>query len=188
MHVGSDAIESLRSTESDSKAGDHLIEDKDDSLAGGLFAEHRKKVGVAGTSPILAAIGSKITAAISSLLRITSRHVVISLKGRQSVCLTEPAGTPFEEASGLSWITPEPALTSKLSWCPWKWPMNLMITDLPVAPLATRSALIVASVPDETKRIFSMEGMCEQIFEASCSSYGVAIQKSILAEADRRRL
>jgi hypothetical protein len=39
-----------------------------------------------------------------------------------------------------------------------------------VKPRATRSALIVASVPEETKRTFSTEGMCRTMRSASSTS------------------
>ena len=47
-----------------------------------------------------------------------------------------------------------------------------MILLRPVNPRARRSALIVASVPDETKRTFSIEGISRTTRSASSTSAG----------------
>ncbi len=79
---------------------------------------------VARTRFMLPATGSTMTAAISLPWRAkASRRASASLYGRTMVCLTTSSGTPAEEGAfcvvSAKVSRPEPALTSRLSACPW---------------------------------------------------------------------
>src|ERR1700693_1633697 len=67
------------------------------------------------------------------------------------------AGTPGLPAIA-SVARPEPAETRNPSPCPWYPPSVLMIRARPVAARASRTALIVASVPELTNRTISTKG------------------------------
>ena len=79
----------------------------------------RRKPAAGGMTPMLAAIGSTITAAISGPNAANAeRTPARSLYGRLIVSLATPAETPA--LSGVpNVIAPEPALTSRLSAWPW---------------------------------------------------------------------
>ena len=80
-----------------------------------------------------------------------------SLKGTRMVFLVTSSGMPLE--SGTLWVSaPEPAFTRTLSWAPWKAPSTLMILSRPVKPLASRTAVMVASVPVLTHLTLSTFG------------------------------
>ena len=57
--------------------------------------------------------------------------------------------------------------------------MNLTILSRPVKPRATRTALIVASVPELTMRTSSTEGTASQIRRASSTSSSVGAPKLV---------
>ena len=101
-----------------------------------------------------------------------TRTEAMSLNRAVRVCLATSAGTPGE--SGCPKVrTPEPAETSIASAWPWYPPSNLTILSRPVYPRASRTALIAASVPEETSRTLSMEGNAFRIRCASPTSPGV---------------
>jgi hypothetical protein len=53
----------------------------------------------------------------------------------------------------------------------------------PVAPRASRTAVIAASVPDDTKRTFSTDGTCSAIASASSTSRSVGAPYDVPAAA-----
>ena len=66
-----------------------------------------------------------------------------------------------------------PGLTKTESCEPWNPPSNLRIFFLPVNPLASLRACIVASVPELTSRTICMEGTSDEIVSASSTSASV---------------
>ncbi len=80
-----------------------------------------------------------------------------SLYGTTVVSAASSAGTPGLPAIP-SVARPEPAATRNESAWPWYAPSALMIRFRPVAPRARRMALMVASVPELTKRTISIDG------------------------------
>jgi hypothetical protein len=106
-----------------------------------------------------------MTAAIASasLPRISS-HASASFHGSTTTCLSTAGGMPSDQATGLgrrrlpavlgSGVT----LTITQSWVPWKAPSNFAIFGRPVNARASRTAFIVASVPEFVKRRRSTEG------------------------------
>jgi hypothetical protein len=79
------------------------------------------------------------------------------LYGTVAVVATMPSGTPAESGCP-NVMAPLPAFTRSASEWPWYAPSNFTITLRRVKPRATRSALMVASVPLETQRNISMLG------------------------------
>ena len=122
---------------------------------------------------MLPGIGStKIAATCPLFFAKSARTEAMSLKAAVKVSFASSAGTPGE--SGWPKVrTPEPAFTSIESAWPWYPPSNLMILSRPVYPRASRTALIAASVPEETRRTFSTEGNALRIRCASPTSPGV---------------
>ncbi len=82
------------------------------------IAQSREETGRGGTTPMLPATGSTITAATASRCRArTVRTASRSLNGTVTVRAASAAGTP--RLSGMEKVAPpEPALTSRLS----AWP------------------------------------------------------------------
>ena len=107
---------------------------------------------------MLAASGSRMNAAISpwNFVNAASRAPA-SLYGTIVVSAASSSGTPGLPAMP-SVARPEPAATRKESAWPWYAPSALMMRLRPVAPRARRMALIVASVPEFTKRTISIDG------------------------------
>ena len=91
---------------------------------------------------------------------------------------TAPGATPLEPGRP-SVTTPEPALASSASACPWYPPSILMMRERPVKPRAARSADIVASVPDETNRIFSSDGIMKRTSSPSSTSRAVGAPNDV---------
>ena len=58
-----------------------------------------------------------------------------------------------------------------------------MIRRRPVKPRATRSADIVASVPEETSRIFSIDGIMKRTSSPNSTSRAVGAPKVVPCEA-----
>ncbi len=128
---------------------------------------------------MLAATGSTTKAAISpGNFRNASSSAEASLYGTTVVRAAISSGTP-----GLPAIprvaTPEPAETRKPSAWPWYPPSVLTMRLRPVAPRASRTALIVASVPELTKRTISIEGTSFETFSASRTSSSVGAPKEV---------
>ncbi len=141
-----------------------------------LFVSARsssRNPGAGGTTPMFPGIGSTKTAATCPLFLSSSRFTeAMSLNFAVSVCLAVSLGTPGE--SGRPKVSaPDPADTSIASAWPWYPPSNLTILSRPVYPRASRTALIAASVPEETSRTFSMEGKALRMRCASPTSPGV---------------
>ena len=100
---------------------------------------------------MLAATGSTITAATDSSRAGTW------LYGTTRVSATAPAGTPA--VPGIpSVATPLPPAASRASVAPWKLPWNDTIRSRPVKPRASRTAVLVASVPEFISRACSQLG------------------------------
>ena len=101
---------------------------------------------------MFAATGSTITAAISPGNRgNAASRAATSLYGTTVVSAASSSGTPGLPAIP-SVARPEPAATRKASPCPWYPPSVLTMRFRPVAARASRAALMVASVPELTKR------------------------------------
>ena len=136
---------------------------------------------------MFAATGSTTNAAISpGNLSNAASSAAASLYGTTVVSAASSSGTPGLPAIP-SVATPEPAATRKLSECPWYPPSVLTIRFRPVAPRARRTALIVASVPELTKRIISMDGTSFETFSASRTSSSVGAPKDVPRREARSR-
>ena len=136
--------------------------------------------------------GSRITAAISpGLSWNASSTAAASLNGTTITVSHSAFGMPFEVGSvvyqafscSTPWRKPSTSASgttekSTESWWPWYEPSILMIRSLPVAARATRSASIVASVPEFTNRICS-NWKREQISSARATVGSVVTAKWI---------
>ena len=128
---------------------------------------------------MFAATGSTITAAIAPALASNSaRTAARSLYGATSVSAAAAAGTPGLSGR-LSVAWPDPACTSSPSAWPWYPPSNLMILERPVKARASRSADIVASVPELTNRTSSIEGTASTMRPASSTSSSLVAPKAV---------
>src|SRR5215510_3092170 len=93
----------------------------------------------------------------ASAVRISS-HASGSFHGRTTVCFSTAGGIPADQATGLGlrrlphdFVSPV-TLTMTQSWVPWKAPSNLASLGRLVNARASRTAFIVASVPELVKR------------------------------------
>jgi hypothetical protein len=68
---------------------------------------------------------------------------------------------------------------------PWYAPANFSTRERPVTARASRSALIVASVPDDVIRTISIEDMRSAICSASSTSPAVGAPKLVPSRAAR---
>ena len=69
--------------------------------------------------------------------------------------------------------TPLPPAASRASVAPWKLPWNVISRSRPVYPRASRTAVLVASVPEFISRTRSQLGTRAAISSASFISRGV---------------
>src|SRR6202007_1518132 len=87
------------------------------------------------------------------------------------------------ESGRPSVATPDPADTSSESTWPWEQPANLSTLVRPGAGRASRSALIVASVPEDTNRTISTDGRAETMSSASSTSPSVGAPNEVPSAA-----
>src|ERR1044072_361667 len=87
------------------------------------------------------------------------------------VSVAVPSVTPGESGKPAV-AAPEPARIKNESPWPWEQPANFKTPGRPVAARASRSALIVASVPVATKRTISQPGTIRVTRSASSTSGG----------------
>ena len=92
--------------------------------------------------------------------------------GTTSVLATALAGTPAVPGRP-SVATPLPPAASNASVAPWKLPWKMTMRSRPVNPRASRTAVLVASVPEFIRRTRSQLGTRLLISSASSSSPGV---------------
>ncbi len=115
---------------------------------------------------MLAATGSTNTAATCSSSTGTT------LYGTTMVLATALAGTPAVPGRPRV-ATPLPPAASNASVAPWKLPWKMTMRSRPVNPRASRTAVLVASVPEFIRRTRSQLGTRPLISCASSSSPGV---------------
>jgi hypothetical protein len=101
--------------------------------------------------------GSMIRQAISSPRSASSApSASASLKGTTALHASMPAGMPrpigMGSGTGPSFSASGMTENITASWCPWYEPSILATTSRPVAPRASRTASMVASVPELVKR------------------------------------
>ena len=95
------------------------------------------------------------------------------------VCLSTAGGIPADQASDFGRLRLPPAFGSPLtltitqSWVPWYAPSNFAIFCRPVNARASRTAFIVASVPEFVKRTVSTDGTRRFRSSASLTSCSV---------------
>ncbi len=105
--------------------------------------------------------------------------------GATIVSAVTAVGTPGVDGMA-SVATPEPALASSASAWPWYPPANFRMRSRFVNARASRSALIAASVPDETRRTRSTDGNASTISAASSTSASVGAPKLVPRNAAAR--
>ena len=102
-----------------------------------------------------------------------SSQASASFHGSTTTFLSTAGGIPSDEGTGLGRRRPPAAFgsgateTRTLSWVPWKAPSNLAIFGRPVNARATRTAFMVASVPEFVKRTCWSEGIRRVSISAS---------------------
>ena len=122
---------------------------------------------------MFAASGSTMNAAISpGNASNAASSASASLYGTTIVSAATASGTPGLPAIP-SVATPDPAATRNASPWPWYPPSTLTIRGRPVAARASRTALIVASVPELTNRTISIDGTMDVTRSASRTSSSV---------------
>ena len=98
--------------------------------------------------------GAAVIAALAALARIAARR---STPADPDPRPAPAAGTPAVPGRPRV-ATPLPPATRRASVAPWKLPAKVTMRSRPVTPRASRTADMVASVPEFTKRIFSTDG------------------------------
>ena len=124
--------------------------------------------GGSGAAPKLVPVGSRITQAMSLRLAKVRFTASTSPGGSRITCSATPASTPAVgvPSKWLAW--PEVMWSCQ----PWKCVRKRTTLGLPVTERESRTAISVASVPDEVKRTLSADGTSLRTSSAQRTSRG----------------
>jgi hypothetical protein len=153
------AEDRLRAAGRRAEARDHLVEDEQDAVAShSVRAAPARKPGAGGTTPMLPAIGSTMTAAIWRRRRLERARPTRGRCSARAACRRHRrrhagARRHAERRRARSGLDEEGVGVAVIA------PLELDDAVAPVARAPRGTALIAASVPELTKRTRSIEGM-----------------------------